>query len=96
VAEADAIPSGKGTVVKVDRRELAVFNVGGEFYALDNLCTHRGGPLGEGNLRGRVVSCPWHGSRIDVTTGAVVSPPAPSNARTYPTKVENGGVWVLV
>ena len=59
-----------------DGRELALFNVGGKFYCLDNVCPHRGGPLAEGTLDGNVVTCPWHGWRFDVTTG--VSPVVPT------------------
>ena len=51
---------------------MALFNVGGTFYALDNACTHRGGPLGAGRLDGTIVTCPWHANRFDVTTGRVV------------------------
>jgi nitrite reductase/ring-hydroxylating ferredoxin subunit len=95
VAYVSDIPRGEGVVVKVDGCEVAVFNVNGEFYAIGNTCTHRGGPLAEGNLRGKVVTCPWHGAQFDVTTGEVVSPPAPTDQPSYPTKVENGAVWVL-
>ena len=96
VATMSDIPQGQGTVVEVDGNEIAVFNVHGEFYAINNTCTHRGGPLGEGNLQGKVVTCPWHGAQFDVTTGQVVSPPAPTDELSYPTMVEDGGVWVQV
>ncbi len=96
VANVSDVPPGRGTVVEVDGNEIAVFNVNGEVYAIFNTCTHRGGPLGEGTLLGKVVTCPWHGAQFDVTTGAVVSPPAPADEPSYPTKVEDGGVWVQV
>jgi nitrite reductase/ring-hydroxylating ferredoxin subunit len=96
VANVDNIPPDKGMVVAVDGKEIAVFNVGGNFYAIDNICTHRGGPLGEGYLRGKVISCPWHGAQFDVTNGQIVSPPAPSNAPIYFTRVKDGGVWVEI
>ena len=96
VAHVSDIPPGQGAVVEVDGKEIAVFNLGGEYYAIGNTCTHRGGPLGEGNLRGKVVTCPWHGAQFDVTSGEVVSPPAPTGEPSYPTRVEDGGVWVQV
>jgi nitrite reductase/ring-hydroxylating ferredoxin subunit len=52
--------------------EVAVFNVGGEFYAIDNSCPHRGGPLGEGELEDCIVTCPWHEFRFDVRTGKCI------------------------
>src|SRR5207245_179427 len=55
---------------------IALFNVEGSFYAIDNTCTHRGGPLGEGELKGDTVACPWHGAHFNVKTGAVTVPPA--------------------
>ncbi len=65
---------GTGKVCEVEGRCIALFNVGGAFYALDNTCKHRGGPLGEGDLEGSVVTCPWHGWQYDVTSGKNVLP----------------------
>ena len=96
VAGVEDIPAGKSKVVDVDSRQIALFNVGGAFYAVDNWCAHRGGPLGEGTLRGTTVTCPWHGAQYDVTNGQALSPPAPAGVRAYPTQVEDGGVWVEV
>jgi nitrite reductase/ring-hydroxylating ferredoxin subunit len=76
VAGAGEVPPGEGRVVEVGARTVALFNVGGRYYAIDNVCPHRGGPLGEGDLDGSVVSCPWHAWRWDVTTGANVNNPA--------------------
>jgi nitrite reductase/ring-hydroxylating ferredoxin subunit len=76
IGRADEVPVGGGRVLEAAGRSLAVFNVGGAFYAIDNECSHRGGPLGEGDLEGTVVLCPWHAWRWDVTTGANVNNPA--------------------
>ncbi len=76
VAEVSDLQPGECKTVTVGDRELALFNVDGKFYATDNTCPHRGGPLGEGTLEGSVVTCPWHGWRFDVTTG--VSPVVPT------------------
>jgi nitrite reductase/ring-hydroxylating ferredoxin subunit len=76
VAGTEDIKPGTGLVVEAGGKSLAVFNVDGTFYAIDNECVHRGGPLGEGELRGTVVECPWHGWTYDVTTGRCTSNPA--------------------
>lgn len=76
VGSAAEVPAGEGRVFEAQGRAVAVFNVAGRFYAIDNDCPHRGGPLGEGDLEGTTVRCPWHAWRWDVTTGANVNNPA--------------------
>lgn len=93
VAGVGEIGEGEARVVEVGGRTLAVFNVGGNFYAIDNTCPHRGGPLGEGELDDRIVVCPWHAWRWDVTTGNNANNPAVRVA-CYPVSVEAGGVFV--
>lgn len=93
VASTADVPAGEGRVVEAGGQTLALFNVDGRFYALDNACLHRGGPLGEGDLEGCVVMCPWHAWRWDVTTGANVNNPAVKMA-SFPVSVENGQVFV--
>ena len=61
---------------QLDGKTIALANVDGKFYAINNTCLHRGGPLGEGELEGKVVTCPWHGWQYDVTTGKVVMNPS--------------------
>ena len=93
VAAADELVTGEGRVVEVEGRELALFNVDGVYHCIENACPHRGGPLGEGDLDGRVVSCPWHAWRWDVTTGANTNNPA-VRVPAYPVTVEDGAVVV--
>lgn len=69
VARTGEIPVGQGKCVEVEGKRIAIFNVDGTYYALDDICPHQGGPLGEGELNGTVVTCPWHGWEFDVTTG---------------------------
>jgi 3-phenylpropionate/trans-cinnamate dioxygenase ferredoxin subunit len=89
------IPAGTVRVFNVDGRSVAVANVDGEhFYAIDNLCTHDNGPLGEGTLVGETVECPRHGARFDVKTGAVRALPAVRPVRTYPVQVQGDEVLV--
>lgn len=70
VAKTSEVPTGTGKVVEVGGKTIAVFNCDGTFYAIDNTCKHRGGPLGEGSLAGTTVTCPWHGWEYDVSSGA--------------------------
>lgn len=69
-AKKQDIPESEGVVSEVEGKRIAIFNVAGNFCAISNVCPHRGGPLGEGELVGKVVTCPWHGWQFDVTTGA--------------------------
>ena len=93
VAAVTEIAAGEGRVVEAEGLTLALFNVNGAFYAIDNRCPHRGGPLGEGELAGAVVTCPWHAWRWDVTTGANANNPVVRVA-CYPARVEGGTVFV--
>jgi nitrite reductase/ring-hydroxylating ferredoxin subunit len=95
VAGVGEIADGQGRVVDVAGRTLALFNVGGTFYAIDNSCPHRGGPLGEGDVEDGIVVCPWHAWRWDVRTGRNANNPAVTVA-CYPVSVEGGGVFVEV
>ena len=95
VAAVADVPEGTGRVVEAGGRTLALFNVNGTFHALDNACPHRGGPLGEGDLDGPLVVCPWHAWRWDVTTGANANNPAVTVARV-PVSVEAGAVFVQI
>ena len=70
------VPAGEGRVIEAGGKSIALFNVDGTYCAIANGCPHRGGPLGEGDLEGTVVACPWHGWRWEVTTGANANNPA--------------------
>ena len=93
VGRADEIRVGEGRVVDAGGKTLALFNVDGTYHAIDNTCSHRGGPLGEGDLDGAVVACPWHGWRWDVTTGANANNPAVKIA-CFPVTIEGGEIFV--
>lgn len=98
VARVVDVPPGTATMVQVGDTELALVNVNGTFFAIDNECTHRGGFLGEGEINTEwsdwAIECPLHGSAFDVRTGEVLNPPAPTRVRTYPVDVEDGVVKV--
>jgi nitrite reductase/ring-hydroxylating ferredoxin subunit len=87
------LPAGCGKTVNVNGKDIAVFNVDGRCYAISNTCLHRGGPLGEGELDGKTVTCPWHGWRYDVTTGANEMNPS-MVVEKYETKVEGDDLLV--
>lgn len=93
VAQTTDIEPGQGKVIEAEGKTLAVFNVDGSFYAVDNTCLHRGGPLGEGELDGKVVTCPWHGWQYDVTTGRHAMNPSVA-VRRYEVKVEGDEVKI--
>jgi nitrite reductase/ring-hydroxylating ferredoxin subunit len=95
VTGTDDVKPGHGIVVELSAKTLAVFNVDGTFHAIDNTCIHRGGPLGEGELEGSVVTCPWHGWQYDVTTGACVANLA-AKVERYEVQIEGTDVKVLV
>ena len=89
------LPPGTCREVSLGGRGVAVYNVGGEFYATTNTCIHRGGPLGQGTLDGGVVMCPWHSWTFDVKTGeSTVNPDL--KVACYEVKVEDGQVLVAV
>src|SRR5258708_4681958 len=94
VASISDVPAGEVRVFVVDDRSIALANVNGAFYAIDNVCTHDGGPLGEGRLTGDLVECPRHGARFDVKTGQVRAFPAVLPVRAYPVHVEGDNLSV--
>ncbi|MEW6730153.1 MAG: Rieske (2Fe-2S) protein [Acidobacteriota bacterium] len=96
VAQVGEIALGKGKVVEVNGQMIAVLNSGGTFYALDNFCPHKGGPLGEGTVVGNLVLCPWHCWTFDITTGKCtvnsMSPPV----TCFEVKVEGDDILVRI
>jgi len=95
VAKKSDVPAGSGKVVEIGGKAIAVFNCDGQFYAIDNTCKHRGGPLGEGALSGSTVTCPWHGWEYDVTSGACSMDPS-ITVQKYDVKVEGDDVLLSI
>ncbi len=83
-------------LVEVDDRMIALFHVGGKFYAIDDVCTHDGGPLAEGRLEGFAIVCPRHGAKFDIRDGRVLSMPATMPTVAHDVKVEGNEVFVRV
>ena len=87
------LPPGTIRELQVEGKAVAVANVGGKIYAINNTCLHRGGPLGQGELQGVAVTCPWHGWQYDVTTGKLVMNQA-IGVKTYTIEVRGDDLWV--
>ncbi len=98
ICETAALPDGKGESFEVAGRRVAVFNVDGEFFALEDRCPHADAPLADGYVhrREKCVACPWHGAEFDLRTGKVQCPPACEDIAAYPAGVDAGKVWVEI
>ena len=97
VAKVGEIPDGHGRAYEVNGVMVAVFNVGGTFTAIDDLCPHQGAPLSEGHLDGDCVTCPWHAWRFNVRDGRWMdNPTAKLRVETYEVRVEGDAVQVRV
>lgn len=91
------IPAGTKKTIFVSGVKIALANVDGDFFAIDDTCTHQQCSLGgEGFLDGNVIICGCHGGQFDITNGKVLSLPAPTDVRSYKTKIEGEEVWVEV
>ena len=96
VARADEFSTGMRRVADADGIAVAVFNLGGEYFAIKDVCPHDGGELANGKLDGEVIICPRHGARFSIKSGVVLSPPAYEDVRTYPVRVVDGKVQIYV
>jgi 3-phenylpropionate/trans-cinnamate dioxygenase ferredoxin subunit len=96
IGQANEIAPGTVRSYSVDGKQVAVCNVGGTFYAIDDVCTHDGGALDQGELEGDQIECPRHGARFDVKTGRALTLPAVLPVTSYPVRVENGEIKVEV
>jgi nitrite reductase/ring-hydroxylating ferredoxin subunit len=89
------VPAGTIREFQIEGKAVALANVGGTIYAINNTCLHRGGPLGQGQLDGKVVTCPWHGWQFDVTDGKAVQNPAAA-VDCYPIELRGEDIFVDV
>lgn len=93
VASVAEIPPGQGKTVEVAGEKVALFNVGGTFFAIDDICSHMGANLADGSLEDKVITCPWHGWKYDVTSGICSDDPSVKQ-RCFQVKVEGADVLV--
>ena len=96
VAKTSELPPGQSKSVQAEGQTIALFNVGGTYYAIEDTCSHVGGPLSEGAVEGVTVTCPWHGAQFDVATGAVMSPPAGDPLKSFPVHVQGDEIQLDV
>ncbi len=96
VAKTDELAPGQGKLVVVKHKRIALFNVDGRYYALDDRCPHRGAPLSEGELEGETVVCPWHAAVFDLATGNVIQPPAAGRVATYAVRLNGEEIAIAV
>ena len=96
VGRVEDLPEGRGATVELlNGKELALYNVGGHFYAVENFCPHKGAPLADGQLYGHTVECDWHGWRFDVRSGACLNRPS-EPVETYEVVIEDGWIKIRV
>jgi nitrite reductase/ring-hydroxylating ferredoxin subunit len=96
LCKAEDVAAGTALRVEAGGVTVAVFNLEGQFYVIDDACTHGPGSLSEGYIDGDVVECNFHNGQFDIKTGEVVSPPCMIPVKTYPTKIEDGTVVIEV
>jgi nitrite reductase/ring-hydroxylating ferredoxin subunit len=96
VATTDEVLPGQAKLVEVNGTEIALFNLAGEVHAIDNNCTHVGGPLCEGEISGSEVICPWHGAAFDIRTGRAAGPPAIESLNRYNVRIADGNIEIEV
>jgi 3-phenylpropionate/trans-cinnamate dioxygenase ferredoxin component len=96
VALESDVPEGEVRVFEVDETRIAIARVAGAFHAIEDVCTHDDGPLGEGFLEGCEIECPRHGARFDVRTGAATRMPAAAPVASFAVRTENGSIFVEV
>jgi len=94
VATTEEIQPGDRIVVEVGRHWVAIFNVDGTYYAIDDVCTHDDGPLAEGELTVCIIECPRHGATFDIRDGKVLSAPALRDVQAYQVRVENENIQI--
>jgi nitrite reductase (NADH) small subunit len=99
ITAVESIPVREGRSIELADREIAIFNLGGRFAAIDAQCPHRGGPLCDGivtggQLKGHAVVCPLHGWKIDLDSGAVLKPDVSVRVETYDVRVDGGIIEV--
>lgn len=94
VGKASDVPEGRGEVFDVEDRKIAVFRMEDGFYAIEDICTHDGGPLAEGEIEDHEVICPRHGARFDIRTGAALTLPAVTPVESYPVRVDGNELYI--
>jgi 3-phenylpropionate/trans-cinnamate dioxygenase ferredoxin subunit len=93
-AQVDDVKSGNRKIVEVEGDFIAIFNVDGQYYAIEDTCSHDDGPVAEGDLEGHEIVCPRHGARFDIRDGHVLSFPAITPIRSFSTRIEGNDILI--
>ena len=96
VARLTDVPEGQGIAVEVEGKRIALFNIDGEFFAIEATCVQHRAPLEKGAIHGESLHCPWHGVAFDVTKGICSAFPAETSAATYKVKVEGTDILLAI
>jgi len=96
VADLNSLSPGMSTCVTFGGEKVAIFNVNGTVLAIADTCSHRGGPLSEGEVEGTTVTCPWHGARFDLESGAALGPPAMQGVKRYEVTMKGNEILLSV
>jgi len=94
IIEPDEVPSGERIFLEIGKAKIALFNIAGKFYAIEDVCSHDDGPVGEGEVEGTEIICPRHGARFDLVTGKALAMPAIEDIPAYPVRVQNGMIEI--
>jgi 3-phenylpropionate/trans-cinnamate dioxygenase ferredoxin subunit len=94
IAPASELGNGERLFLEIDELPIVIFNIGGELFAIGDVCSHDNGPLGEGEIEGNKIICPRHGARFDIQTGKALSLPAIVDIPAYPIRVVDGQIEV--
>ncbi len=96
IARTGEVPPGRSKAIDLEGLRIALFNVEGRYYAIDDTCPHAGGSLSEGDVDGTTVECPLHSARFDLGTGQLLSPPADSGVTAYQVRVEGDEITIEI
>ena len=96
VAKTGEIDDGEAIQVQIGRKEIALYNLGGTYYATDDICSHAYASLADGYLEDGQIECPLHGARFDLATGRVLGPPAETGVATYRVHIEGKDIMLEV
>ena len=94
VCRAEDLTPGSHRLVELDGAQVAVFNLDGQYYAIEDVCTHDGGVLTGGAVEGDQIVCPRHGARFSIRTGEALAPPAFEPTAVFPVRIQDGHVQV--
>lgn len=94
VADVADLPNGERIFIEIDEYSIVLLNIGGQYFAIADICSHDDGPLGDGEVEGLEIICPRHGARFDVSSGKALSLPAVVDIPAYPIRVVNGSIHI--